>query len=144
MPVKPPKNSILITMTIIDEHGIETIQRQMATTMREAALSNTLEMRAASMATEFRQVCAGMGYFDAMMPEPIPVPAPAAARTLSRGSEWIKWDGRISPTFEPVVSSAVVEVVFRNGCRGTAVAKELYWAHKNKRSDIVAYRVVKP
>lgn len=146
MPVKPPKNSILITMTIIDEHGIENIQRQMATTMREAALSNTFELRAASMANEFRQVCAGMGYFDAMMPEALPVAMPAAARISPDGGEWIKWNGRNSSTFDPVFSSAVVEVVFRNGCRVTAVAKELYWARQNERSDIdiVAYRVVKP
>ena len=63
----PPKNSILITMTVIDEHGNETIQRHMATTMLEAAMSDTLELRAADMAKKFREACAGMGYFDHMM-----------------------------------------------------------------------------
>lgn len=58
----PPRNSILITMTVIDEHGNETIQRHMATTMLEVSFGNTLERRAEDMAREFKMV-----YLDSLM-----------------------------------------------------------------------------
>ncbi len=63
----PPKNSILITMTIIDEHGNETYQQHAVAGIRQMATSKILEHYANEMAKKMDDACIRLGHFDRVM-----------------------------------------------------------------------------